>query len=103
MSPDKIKVPDCAPVFNDSITSELPSSSVLIVPPTVTIPDAKLNIASFSSLPSSSPFIFKFPDINMLEMVDVKVVVLSFDRFVTVPPIVSDEQDNVPPPEIVAA
>ena len=36
-------------------------------------------------------------------MVDVKVVVLSLERFVTVPPIVSEEQDKVPAPEIVAA
>jgi hypothetical protein len=38
-----------------------------------------------------------------LEIVDVKVVVLSFERPATVPPIVSDEQVNLPAPEIVAA
>jgi hypothetical protein len=36
-------------------------------------------------------------------MVDVKIVVLSLERAVTVPPIVNDEQDKVPAPEIVAA
>src|SRR5438309_10414463 len=77
VNPDNVNVPVCAPVPNVRVeTPPLESLFCTTLPPTLTDPELKAKVASFSLLAlACRPVIDKLPVTDRFEIVEVRVVV----------------------------
>ena len=103
VAPERVSVPVPAPVFRVRVAVAPPALGVKVtVPPTLTEPELKANVALLFLLPLI-PATLRPPEMDKLEIVEVKIVVsLPLSVKVVVLPTETDAQLIVPAPAIVA-